>query len=120
MNLTTEQKNQWINNPNINPLTGRKIKETGRIYRQIEIVCNILSESRIQCKKWMKIPYGEASFHYELPQYIKCMYCDRNSKAMLHIIHADNDEIGDYYCYLCEKDCRLGYFCYKCHNKEEC
>ena len=59
--------NKWLANKNINPITSRKIKETGTIYKQLSKLCSLnpiksktktekevkLTESQI-CNKWLE------------------------------------------------------------------
>ena len=39
MQLSKEDCDKWINNKNINPLTRRKIKEDGPVFKKIEAIC---------------------------------------------------------------------------------
>ena len=61
--LTKELCNKWYNNKNINPLTSRKITETGAIYKSLKSKCSkILNDNKNKlleitkdiCDKWIK------------------------------------------------------------------
>lgn len=113
--LTKEQCLQWKSNPNINPLTGRKIKTDGPLARQFKARCEKLLDEKIDgipCSKvWIKLTHNEATV-YGRGVTITCKSCGQH-----RFLHAVHKELGDYSCQRCDTDVDLAYFCYSCHNQ---
>lgn len=109
MDLSDEQCQQWLANPSINPLTGRKIKEGSSTYNRIKAQCvsKYTGEPTICDKKWRRLTFEEAmDYGHQLSVNCPCGY-----SKLLHIVH---DEQGGYYCDRCDGTVRLINFCYRC------
>ena len=111
---TSEELEKWSSNPLVNPRTGRKIKEYGRIYCQFASQYQYVhgyTKPAVPCrKKWIRMTSDEAD-GVGLPDTMSCFNCKKKS-FLLYGLH--DAEEGDSYCSRCGTDIVTVYYCVYC------